>query len=221
MKSLFTLLMARFIAFRWSKTFQILCLIRLVSEVEFWNHLCQSSLHGILTCFWQLLPHNHCTLETVAWHWLLTQCSSNIFLGNRSFLGASCLSFDVERRGWKPSLVWPLLCSLLLWVGGVFWQGRFLLPAAPPANFNLDLNSGHFLLLLLSHVLPIAERGAVCNMNNTDDATRRLNRFLRLQSLFPHFIKSFTAVPTIVIIAVRNRPWTMLMLCLLTSSRLM
>ena len=74
----------------------------------------------------------------------------------------------------------------------------------------------------LASCYKLQKKGVKYNMNNTDDATRRLNRFLRsLLFVSLSILCDSCHLLNILIIAVRNRPWMTHMLFLQTSLKSM
>ena len=74
----------------------------------------------------------------------------------------------------------------------------------------------------LASCYKLQKKGVKYNMNNTDDATRRLNRFLRsLLFVSLSILCDSCHLLNILIIAVRNRPWTTHTLSLQTSLKSM
>ena len=128
-----------------------------------------------------LYTWNSCLLAAV-----ITHRVQRSLLQLFSFIWANCV-WELRWRGKVDSQVWFghwCCCG---------WAEFFGRPVTGAANFNLDQAFPAHLITTLA-----LQRGeAVSNMNNTDDATRRLNRFLRppLVSLFKSVSQSQQLLP--------------------------
>lgn len=151
-----------------------------------------------------LYTWNSCLLAAV-----ITHRVQHALLQQFSFIWANCV-WELRWRGKVDSQVWFGHWCCCGWAEFFGKAGYWCCQLQPRSEVPAHLIT----------TLALQRGEAVSNMNNTDDATRRLNRFLR--PLFLCFLdqECFTK-PTIVTIAVRNKPWTTLMLFPQTSSRLM